>query len=201
MNNSVHIVKEALLAELNERMAAECPCSLREHATQAVPGSGSATADIIFIGEAPGKNEDLKGVPFIGAAGNFLDEMLNSVNLLRKDIYITNLVKFRPPDNRDPLPSEIADCASWLQEQITLIDPVLVVTLGRHAMNHFLPDLKISEAHGKAFRKTYPYIGTRVLIPLYHPAAALYNGSMRETLKRDFFRLPKILDKTRSEMK
>ncbi|NTW13632.1 MAG: uracil-DNA glycosylase [Candidatus Moranbacteria bacterium] len=199
MNDSVHNVKDELLRELNERMASQCQCSLRKEATQAVPGSGSASAEIVFIGEAPGKNEDLKGVPFVGAAGIFLEEMLLSVGLRREDIYITNIVKYRPPENRDPFPPEISDCAEWLREQITLIDPLLIVTLGRHALNHYLPDQKISEVHGKAFRKTYASIGTRVLVPLYHPAAALYNGSMRNTLKMDFMRIPAILNTARLE--
>lgn len=198
MNEAVVDLKEALLRELNVRMTEECPCALRETATRAVPGDGSASADILFIGEAPGKNEDLQGIPFVGAAGKFLDEMLGSVGLSRKDIYITNVVKYRPPDNRDPLPGEIDACAEWLREQILLIDPILIVTLGRHAMNRFFPDMKISEAHGRALRKTLPDIGARIFLPLYHPAAALYNGGMRETLKGDFLRIPKILDKART---
>ena len=199
MNETSPNEKEARLLELNERMALECRCTLRMSATQAVPGSGSAFADILFIGEAPGKNEDLQGVPFVGAAGNFLEEMLRSVGLSRKDIYITNIVKYRPPENRDPLPDEISDCAKWLREQIILIDPTLIVTLGRHALNHFFPDFKISDVHGKSFRKSFPDIGERVFVPLYHPAAALYNGGMRDTLKQDFLRIPMILKKAKLE--
>lgn len=193
--DSVRKIKEKLLKDLNDRMTAECPCMLRETATQAVPGVGSADADVLFIGEAPGKNEDAKGEPFVGAAGKFLDEMLGSIGMKRDDIYITNVVKYRPPENRDPTPEEIGDCAEWLREQLALIDPKVIVTLGRHALNRFFPDAKISEVHGRAFRREIPEVGTRVFYVLYHPAAALYNGSMRDTLKRDFLRIPKILKK------
>lgn len=195
MNDSVRKIKEKLLLELNERMEKECRCSLRKTATQAVPGVGSADADVLFIGEAPGKNEDLKGEPFVGAAGKFLEEMLGSIGMKREDIYITNVVKYRPPDNRDPLPEEIADCAEWLREQVSLIDPKVIVTLGRHALNRFFPDAKISEVHGHAFRREIPGLGVRVFYVLYHPAAALYNGGMRDTLKQDFKKIPKILEK------
>lgn len=199
MNELVTDVKETLLRELNDRMAEECACALRKTATRAVPGDGSASAEILFIGEAPGKTEDREGVPFVGAAGKFLGEMLGSIGLSREDIYITNIVKYRPPDNRDPAPEEIEACAEWLREQILLIDPILIVTLGRHAMNRFFPDMKISETHGRALRKAVPDIGTRIFLPLYHPAAALHNGGMREMLKTDFLRIPKILEKAHEE--
>ncbi len=186
--------KEKKLAAVNEKWARECSCPLREQATQAVPGDGSAEADILFIGEAPGKNEDLQGRPFVGAAGKFLNEMLASIGLKRENIYITNIVKYRPPENRDPLPEEIAACKQWLHEQIRIIDPKIIVTLGRHAMGHFIPGKKISEAHGHAFRRVFPDIGSRIFFALYHPAAALYNGGMRETLKKDFKKIPKLLE-------
>lgn len=187
------IPKEARLHQLNAAMAEFCCCRLKETATQAVPGDGNPSAAIMFIGEAPGKNEDAQGIPFVGAAGKFLNEMLASIRLTREDIYITNIVKYRPPENRDPLPTEVADCAPWLAEQIKLIDPALIVTLGRHALEHFIPNEKISEVHGKAFRRTFPDIGTRIIFCLYHPAAALYNGGMRDTLKQDFLKIPKVL--------
>jgi DNA polymerase len=119
--------------------------------------------------------------------------MLSSIGLRRENIYITNVVKYRPPENRDPLPEEVEACAPWLAEQIKLIDPKLIVTLGRHALEHFIPGEKISEVHGKAFRRSFPDIGTRVFFCLYHPAAALYNGGMRDTLKKDFLKIPKVL--------
>lgn len=197
MNNSVAEIKKKLLDDLNARMAKECRCALKVTATQAVAGTGSADADIILIGEAPGKNEDLKGEPFVGAAGKFLETMLGSIGMAREDIYITNVVKYRPPDNRDPAPDEIEDCAEWLREQIALIDPKIIVTLGRHALNRFFPDAKISEVHGKAFRREIPGIGRRTFYVLYHPAAALYNGGMRQTLIEDFGKIPKLLEKIR----
>lgn len=190
--------KQAQLAVLNAKWILECQCELRAQATQAVPGDGNPDADIMFIGEAPGKNEDLQGKPFVGAAGKFLNEMLESVNLKREDVYIGNIVKYRPPNNRDPLPQEIEECAEWLTDQIKLIDPKIIVTLGRHAMEHFIPGKKISEVHGQAFRRTFPDIGERVFFALYHPAAALYNGGMRETLKIDFLKIPKVLEKLKS---
>lgn len=190
--------KQETLAALNILMAASCTCTLKEQATQAVPGDGSAEADIMFIGEAPGKNEDLQGVPFVGAAGKFLSEMLATIDLKREDIYITNVVKYRPPNNRDPLPEEIAACMPWLHEQIKIIQPKVIVTLGRHAMEHFIPGKKISEVHGQAFRRTFDDIGEQVFFSLYHPAAALYNGGMRQTLIADFKKIPKVIAKIKA---
>lgn len=192
--------KKESLATLNEKMMRECTCALRAEATQAVPGKGSASAEILFIGEAPGKKEDESGVPFVGAAGKFLDEMLSSISLKREDIYITNIVKYRPPDNRDPSPEEITACHEWLSEQIKIIQPKIIVTLGRHALEHFIPGEKISEVHGQAFRKTFPDIGMQVLFVLYHPAAALYNGGMRATLLEDFKKIPRVLEKVKKPL-
>lgn len=186
--------KQKALQALNTLMAESCACSLKNQATRPVPGEGNADADIVFIGEAPGKNEDLQGKPFVGAAGKFLSEMLASIDLRREDIYITNVVKYRPPNNRDPLPEEIAACMPWLHEQIKIIQPKIIVTLGRHALEHFIPGKRISEVHGKAFRRDFPDIGTQVFYSLYHPAAALYNGGMRETLRKDFQKIPKIIE-------
>ncbi|HVQ43666.1 MAG TPA: uracil-DNA glycosylase [Candidatus Saccharimonadia bacterium] len=163
---------------------------LKQTATQLVFGVGSPTAELMFVGEAPGKNEDLQGEPFVGAAGKFLNEMLASIGLKRSDIYISNIVKYRPPDNRDPTPEEIAAFVPYLQRQIEVIGPKLVVFLGRHSMSVFLPELRISQAHGKPVRK-----GGQVYLPLFHPAAALYNPAMRETLLADFALIPAILKK------
>lgn len=187
--------KEKALNTANVKWEQKCSCSLRAQATQAVPGEGNASAAILFIGEAPGAKEDEQGRPFVGAAGKFLNEMLASINLKREDVYITNIVKYRPPNNRDPLPEEIASCEEWLKEQIKIIQPKIIVTLGRHALEHFLPGKKISEAHGRVFRKTFPNLGSLVFFALYHPAAALYNGGMRETLIKDFQKIPKVLEK------
>ena len=167
-----------------------CP-DLAKTATRLVMGDGNPDADIVFIGEAPGKKEDEQGVPFVGAAGKFLDEMLAKIGLDRQDIYITNIVKYRPPDNRDPLPDEKTAFLPYLEEQINVIEPKLIITLGRHSMEVLLPPgLKISQCHGESRR----YNG-RVYLPLFHPAAALYNGGMRQTLIDDFARIPQILKK------
>jgi len=166
-----------------------CP-ELAEQATQLVFGDGNPDADLVFIGEAPGKNEDIQGKPFVGAAGKFLNEMLEMIGLKREDIYITNIVKYRPPANRDPLPDEKAAFLPYLESQLDAIQPKLTITLGRHSLNCFLPDLSISQVHGQPKR----YKG-RVYLPLFHPAAALYNGGMRQTLIDDFAAIPAILQK------
>lgn len=168
-----------------------CP-DLAVTATNLVLGDGNPDADIVFIGEAPGKNEDEQGLPFVGAAGKFLDEMLASILLERGDVYITNIVKYRPPNNRDPLPEEKEAFWPYLLRQLDVIQPKIVVTLGRHSMEYFLPGLKISQIHGMPKRIGF---GKQkiVILPLYHPAAALYNGGMRDTLKEDFSTIPNII--------
>lgn len=166
-----------------------CP-ELAKQATQLVFGDGNPDAQIVFIGEAPGKNEDLQGLPFVGASGKFLGEMLEMIGLQRSDIYITNIVKYRPPGNRDPLPDEKQAFLPFLESQLEVIKPKMVVTLGRHSMESLTPGLKISQVHGQPKR----YKG-RVILPLFHPAAALYNGAMRQTLIDDFAKIPAILDK------
>jgi len=164
-------------------------CRLCESRTNAVPGSGSYSAQIVFVGEGPGKNEDEQGIPFCGASGRLLDELLASISLSRSDVFITNIVKCRPPANRDPLPDEKGICApTYLDRQISLIKPQLIVTLGRHALSHFIPDLKISEVHGQPKR-----FKGQVYLALYHPAVALYNGGMRKTLMEDFQNIPRTL--------
>jgi uracil-DNA glycosylase family 4 len=187
--------KATLLQTLHTKWEQTCTCPLRESATRAVWGHGNHNASIVFIGEAPGKKEDETGIPFVGAAGKFLGEMLESINMKREDVYITNIVKYRPPDNRDPLPEEKEACKEWLHEELTLIAPTLIVFLGRHAMNHFFPDLKISEAHGHLITDTISGITTIHFLPLYHPAAALYNGGLRQELLNDFKKIPLILKK------
>lgn len=174
-----------------------CP-DLAEQATQLVFGTGNPEADVVFIGEAPGKKEDLTGEPFVGASGRFLDEMLASVGLERSDIYITNIVKYRPPNNRDPLPSEKEVFLPFLYAQLAAINPKVIVTLGRHSANCFLPGLQISHIHGQPKRIKVQTNGkehTWVILPLYHPAAALYNGSMRQVLLDDFAAVPIIIKK------
>lgn len=169
-----------------------CP-DLAKTAKQLVMGDGNPDAGIVFIGEAPGKNEDEQGVPFVGASGKFLSEMLALINLKREDIYITNIVKYRPPNNRDPLPSEKEAFLPFLHKQLEVIEPKLIITLGRHSMDVLLPGLTISQVHGQSKR----YKG-RVYLPLFHPAAALYNGGLRQTLIDDFMSIPAIIKKIHS---
>jgi len=187
--------KQAQLDALNRKMSACSDCVLRGTCSRVVPGEGSAEAEIMFIGEAPGKKEDETGHPFVGAAGKFLNEMLATIKLRREDVYIANVVKCRPPQNRDPLPEEVAACWPWLLEQIKIIQPKLIVTLGRHSMERFLPNQKISQMHGTLVIKTIEEIGKQNFYTLYHPAAALYNGSMREVLIKDFQKIPKVIEK------
>lgn len=176
-----------------------CP-ELAASATQLVFGGGNPSAEIVFIGEAPGKNEDLQGLPFIGAAGKFLNEMLATIDLNREDIYITNIVKYRPPNNRDPLPEEKKAFFPYLQAQLEIIQPKIVATLGRHSLNCFLPDLQIGQVHGQPKRVKLSMKANvskkfeLVILPLFHPAAALYNGGMRQTLIDDFMKIPTILN-------
>jgi len=185
--------KKTKLQNIHIKWMAECKCELKKTATQAVPGFGSAKAEIVFVGEAPGKKEDELGRPFVGAAGKFLDEMLASIALKREDNYITNIVKYRPPNNRDPLPEEKSSCRAWLLEELKIISPKLIIFLGRHAMNNFFPELQIGQAHGKLLIKPFKGMSTKYFFPLYHPAAALYDGSMREILLEDFKKIPKVL--------
>lgn len=181
--------KAQLLEKIKEDIINQkiCP-ELAASATQLVFGDGSPGAQIVLIGEAPGKNEDEQGLPFVGAAGKFLDEMLSMIGLKRGDVYITNIVKYRPPANRDPLPDEKSAFLPFLKAQLEVIKPKLVVTLGRHSMDSLLPGLQISRCHGQPKR----YLG-QVYLPLFHPAAALYNGAMRQTLIDDFVKIPKVL--------
>ena len=165
-------------------------CDLYKSATQAVLGEGNPKADIMFIGEAPGQKEDELGRPFVGAAGQFLDELLQSIGLERQDVYISNVVKYRPPGNRDPTPEEKTQCMPWLMLEIALIKPKIVVPLGRHALGHFLNKLSITDAHGKA----HTLQDGMWVFPIYHPAAALHNGGLRQALYDDFTALKKFLD-------
>lgn len=183
--------KQAKLDKIKQQILDEKICAdLAASATQLVFGDGNIDADLVFIGEAPGKNEDIQGKPFVGAAGKFLNEMLEMIGLKREDIYITNIVKYRPPNNRDPLPDEKSAFLPFLMTQLEVIKPKLVITLGRHSLNCFLPDLSISQVHGQPKR-----FKGQVYLPLFHPAAALYNGSMRQTLIDDFAKIPAILAK------
>lgn len=181
------------LEKLNQIINFCQKCHLSKTRTKVVPGEGNTTAEIMFIGEAPGKNEDLQGRPFVGATGKLLNELIASIGLQRKDIYIANVVKCRPPNNRDPLPEEIQACWPYLENQIKLIKPKLIVTLGRHSMARFYPQGRISVDHGRILRRTIIPFGKIVFFPCYHPAAALYNRSLREIIFKDFKKIPKIL--------
>lgn len=176
-----------------EKIAEECricqKCVLAQRRTQAVPGAGSAVAHIMFIGEGPGRSEDEQGLPFVGAAGKVLDNLLEGIGLEREEVFIANVVKCRPPQNRDPLPEEAAACAEYLTRQVELIKPKLIVLLGRHSMERFLPGLKISLDHGKPKRKD-----GQVYFPIYHPAAAIYRRELLADLERDFRKIPQILE-------
>ena len=185
---------EQKLEEIRKQMKACKKCSLCGGRKNIVPGDGSFDAEIMFVGEAPGKNEDEQGRPFVGAAGKILASLLENIGLRREDVYITNVVKCRPPMNRDPLPDEIACCADYLQREVEIIKPKIIVLLGRHAMERFLPGLKISVDHGKPKRRS-----GQVYFPIYHPAAAIYQRSLVSELERDFKKIPKIIEKIEAE--
>jgi DNA polymerase len=169
-------------------MASCHACGLAQQRTQVVPGEGADNAEVVFIGEAPGYNEDRLGRPFVGPAGAFLDELLALAGMSRQDVYIANVVKCRPPANRDPLPGEILACKPWLDRQIEMIGPKVVVTLGRFSLARFVPNESISKVHGKPRQ-----VGDLICFPMYHPAAALHQGSLRRTLEEDMQRLPDVL--------
>ena len=179
------IVELKLIAQ---QVATCTQCSLHYSRKLAVPGEGPANAEIMFIGEGPGFHENEQGRPFVGAAGKFLDELLAAINMRRADVFIGNVVKCRPPSNRDPLPEELSACAGYLERQIQAINPKVIVTLGRFSMAHFLPNAKISEIHGQAVR-----IRGRLIVAMYHPAAALHQQSLRATIEADFARLPELI--------
>jgi DNA polymerase len=169
-------------------MASCHACGLAQQRTQVVPGEGADNAQVVFIGEAPGYHEDRLGRPFVGPAGAFLDELLALAGMSRQDVYIANVVKCRPPANRDPLPGEILACKPWLDRQIEMIGPKVVVTLGRFSLARFVPNESISKVHGKARQ-----VGDLICFPMYHPAAALHQGGLRRTLEEDMQRLPDVL--------
>ena len=179
-----------ILDELHQQVRTCTACPLHLTRSQAVPGEGAAFAQIMFVGEGPGFQEDRLGKPFIGPAGLFLNELLDSIGLRRQDVFITNLVKCRPPDNRDPLPGEIEACNNHLMKQMQIINPRVIIPLGRHAMAHWFPSGRIGQLHGQPHR-----FGERIVLPLYHPAAALHNGSLRGTIMQDFQKLKGLIGK------
>lgn len=185
-----------VLADVREEVSGCTRCELHRSGNNAVPGEGNANARILIIGEAPGWHEDKQGKPFVGNSGKFLTELLEQAGLKRDEVFITNVVKHRPPGNRDPLPDEIMACSVYLERQVAAIDPDVIVTLGRFSMAKYFPGAKISKIHGEAKE-----VGGRFVVPMYHPAAALHNGSLRSTIEDDFQKLPRLLaerDKQRS---
>jgi len=169
-------------------------CALHFSRKKSVPGEGPADAEVMLIGEAPGFHENEQGRPFVGQAGKFLNELLAAAGLQREQVFITNVVKSRPPNNRDPLPDELAACAPFLLRQIGVINPRVIVTLGRYSMAHFMPGVKISEAHGR-----YRWVDGRLVVAMYHPAAALHQPGLKPTLLYDFGKLPGFLELARNK--
>jgi uracil-DNA glycosylase family 4 len=183
---------EETLAQVSKEVAVCEKCTLFHSRKKAVPGEGPADSEIMFIGEGPGFYENEQGRPFVGAAGKFLDELLAQAGLKRADVWITNIVKCRPPGNRDPLPEEVSTCNQYLERQMKAIDPSIIITLGRHSMGKFMPGAKISSVHGQ-MRK----VGDRYVIPMFHPAAALHQASLKPAILADFAKLPNLLAEAR----
>ncbi len=179
------------LKELHEYYAENNDCFLKKSATQPVYETTLPSSGLLFIGEAPGKKEDLEGKPFVGSAGKFLDELLKSIGYSRQEVYVTNVVKYRPPNNRDPNDDEKKACRLWLNDELLFIKPKVIVTLGRHALAKFLPNSTISKSHGRLLN----HKSGIPVFALYHPAVALYNGSYREILFNDMKNLKDFLDK------
>ena len=180
------------LTQLYEEIRACQDCELAKYRTKAVPGEGAEDAELLFIGEAPGWHEDQQGRPFVGPAGQFLDQLLASIGLRREEVYIANVIKCRPPQNRDPLPVEIESCRKWLDRQIDIINPQMIITLGRYSLARYFPSESIGKVHGKP-RK----LGGVIYYPMYHPAAALHQGSLRRMIEADMLRIPQILTQSR----
>lgn len=184
---------EEILAQVAKEVSVCTKCELHKSRKKAVPGEGPATAEIMFIGEGPGFHENEQGRPFVGAAGQFLDQLLAQAGLKRSDVFITNVVKCRPPNNRDPQTEELAACDPYLERQINTINPSIIVTLGRFSMGKFIPNAKITAIHGQ-MRK----VGDRFVIPMFHPAAALHQASIKPLILADFARLPELLKEARA---
>ncbi len=192
------MTKTEKLKQIAGRVAKCTRCSLYKRANNPVPGDGSPDAEVMFIGEGPGYHEDQQGLPFVGAAGKLLDNLLQSIKLERKEVFVGNIIKHRPPGNRDPLPEEIKACRPFLDEQIQIIEPKIIVTLGRFSMNKFLPNEKISLIHGQA--RYVDFFGKRyIVIPMYHPAAALRSDRIMAEIKEDFQKIKRFLEKAPEE--
>jgi uracil-DNA glycosylase len=186
---------EETLIQIAKEVSVCTKCALHASRKKAVPGEGPANAEIMFIGEGPGFHENEQGRPFVGAAGQFLDQLLAQAGVTRADVWIGNVVKCRPPGNRDPLPEELATCDPYLEAQIHAINPSIIVTLGRYSMNKFIPGAKISAIHGQMRR-----VGTRFVIPMFHPAAALHQATLKPAIMADFAKLPELLKQARAAL-
>ena len=183
---------EEVLKEIAEQTAVCTRCQLYHSRIKAVPGSGDPHSEIMFIGEGPGFHENQQGLPFVGAAGKVLDELLGEAELSRENVFITNVVKCRPPGNRDPQVEELEACKAYLERQIAAINPYVIVTLGRFSMAHFINHGKISSIHGGIY-----WSNGRMVVPMYHPAAALHQPSLRNVIKQDFSKLPGLIEKAK----
>jgi len=181
------------LTELYQQIALCHKCDIAKLRTKVVPGEGAENAEIMFIGEAPGWHEDQQGRPFVGQAGQFLDRLLASINLKREQVYIANVIKCRPPDNRDPLPTEIQNCCQWLDRQIEIIQPKMIVTLGRFSMARYFPGKTISKIHGTAVKRD-----NVIYYAMYHPAAALHQQSLKQAIETDMQKIPLLLAETKN---
>jgi len=186
---------QEILAQIAQEVAVCQKCALHHSRNKAVPGEGPANAEIMLIGEGPGFYENEQGRPFVGAAGKFLDELLASAGLQRSDVWIGNVVKCRPPGNRDPLPEELAACDGYLERQIAALNPKIIITLGRFSMGKFMPGARISAVHGQMRR-----VGPRFVIAMFHPAAALHQASLKPAILQDFAQLPKLLEQARAAL-
>ena len=180
--------KPQKLEAISAEVAACVKCPLHQGRTRTVPGEGNPNSPLLFIGEAPGFHEDQQGRPFVGAAGQFLESLLRSIGVSRRQVFIANVVKCRPPDNRDPEAGEVSACDTYLDRQIAAIDPLVIVTLGRYSLNKFIPGQRISRIHGQPRQ-----IGGRTVMPMYHPAAALHRGSLRREIEADFAKIPAVV--------
>jgi len=186
---------EETLAQIASEVSVCTRCVLHATRNKSVPGEGPSSAEIMLIGEGPGFNENEQGRPFVGQAGSFLNELLAQAGLQREDVWIGNVVKCRPPGNRDPLPDELAACNEYLDRQITAIDPKIIITLGRFSMGKFMSGAKISQVHGQMRR-----MGNRFVIPMFHPAAALHQAALKPAILADFAKLPQLLEHARTEL-
>ena len=187
---------EETLVQIAKEVAVCQKCALYHSRKNAVPGEGPVNSEIMFIGEGPGFHENEQGRPFVGAAGNFLNELLAEAGLKRSEVWIGNVVKCRPPGNRDPLPEELAACNGYLERQITAINPKIIITLGRFSMGKYMPGAKISSVHGQMRR-----VGDRFVIAMFHPAAALHQAALKPAILKDFAQLPNMLEQARSALK